>query len=299
MNLNAVSIFVKVVELGSYSEASRALDVPKSTVSRAVSGLEEELGVRLLHRTTRQLAVTDAGRAFFDRARSALAGLEDARTAAVARQSEARGTVRITAPVDLATAVLPPLVRAFRARHDGIDLDFVLTGRRVDLVAEAVDLALRAGALDDSSLVARRIGSMAHHFLAAPSYVSARGAPRSVDDLARHDVIGFRPKKGVVEARVRGPGGTKTVSFPVRIGADDFVFAKEAAVAGLGVVLMPWYLGAAELERGALVRVLPEHAAPGAPLHLVYPSARQVPQRVALFRDYLLDVLGKMPWDRS
>ncbi|HEX2572634.1 MAG TPA: LysR family transcriptional regulator [Polyangia bacterium] len=296
-DLNRVAIFVRVAEAGSFTAASATLGLPKSSVSRSVLQLENELGVRLLQRTTRKLALTDAGRAYFERARAALADLEGATAAVAADGTEPRGTVRITAPVDAGTTLLADLVTRFVRQYPRVQVELSLTARRVDLVAEGFDLALRAGRLDDSTLVARRIGTTDVGLYAAPEYLDRRGRPGTIADLAEHDCVLFRAQGGRATWSLEGPQGEETVEVTGAIMADDLSFVLRAVLAGGGVGLMPIFLCAEPATRGELVRLLPSYAFHGAALHVVLPSAQHVPARVALFRDFLIAHLNTIAWN--
>lgn len=291
MDLNRVAVFSRVVDAGSFTGAARQLGLPKSSVSRAVKQLEEELGVRLLNRTTRQLRLTDAGRVYHDGVSRALVGLEDARQAVSAAEREPTGTVRVTAPVDLAARVLTPILGRFVRQHPGIKVDLVLTNRYLDLVSEGIDLALRAGRLEDSSLIARSLGLASGGLFAAPVYLKRRGTPRRVTELTKHDCVLFRPQGERARWELVGPRGPVEVEVDGAIRSDDFSFVFHAVAEGLGIGILP--LGGCE-RAARLERVLPEHAMRGVPLHLVYPSGRFLPHRVVLLRDAIVaGVLGE------
>jgi DNA-binding transcriptional LysR family regulator len=295
MDLNRVSAFVRVVQEGSFTSAAKALGVPKSSVSRSVAQLEEELGLRLLHRTTRKLHLTDAGAAYYERVARALVDIDEATSAAAEMQAQLRGVVRVTAPVDLGVWALAPIVARFARKHPTIQVDVVLTGRVVDLVAESVDLALRVGDLRDSSLVARRIGYLHGSLWATPKYLARKGTPASVDDLAAHDCVVFRPvaARGVWQLVDRA-GGERSVQVTGPVASDDLLFVRKLVALGAGIGLVPDFLCDHEAERGSIVRVLPDWGMRGGMLHLVYPTARYVPQRVVAFRECLLAELAEL-----
>jgi DNA-binding transcriptional LysR family regulator len=289
--LNQVAVFVRVVETGSFTAAAAALGLPKSSVSRGVSRLELELGVRLLQRTTRSVHLTDAGHAYYERVAQALSGLQDAQSAVSDMQATPSGLVRVTAAVDIGASVLSPLVARFVRKHPGIHVEMLLTGRLLNLVEEGVDLAVRAGKLDDSSLVARKVGTLETRLLAAPGYLRRKGTPKAVADLSRHECVLFRARRGRSSWELSGPKGVERVDVTGSVSADDLTFIRQMLLAGTGIGLVPWTSCAQDIERGRLVRVLAEYAAPGGALHVVYPSARYVPQRVALLRDFLVQSL--------
>ena len=291
MDLNKISLFVRVVEAQGFTAAASALGIPKSSVSRGVAQLEEELGTRLLHRTTRKSSLTDAGRAYYDLASRALAGLEDARVAVSCKERTASGTVRLTAPPDLAIGVLPDLLVAFSRKEPAIQVELVLTNRVLDLVEEGIDLALRPGKLRDSSLVAKRIGPLHLGLFAAPSYLKKRGEPASVESLKEHDCVVFRPRQDGGTWRLGGPKGEETVVVKGPLSADDFGFVHRAVIAGAGVGLLPLFLAAEDEQKGRLVALLPEHQVRGGIMSLVYPSSRLMPRRVVLLRDFLAEKL--------
>ena len=292
MDLNKLNVFVRVVEARGFTAAARVLEVPKSSVSRAVTQLEETLGVRLLQRTTRTLALTEAGLALYDRASRALTELGDAAASAAEMDGAPHGTVRITAPADIGNTLLAELVVDFCREHPAIRVEVSLTGRVVDLVEEGFDLALRAGRLADSSLIARKLAIVEGAIFATPKYLKKHGTPARVADLAAHSCVVFRPQQGRATWSLRGPRGEETVSVGGQIAADDFSFVRRAVLSSAGLGVIPSFLFTHELETGKVVRVLPTYAAMGAALHLVHPSARHLPQRVQLLRDYLLEKLG-------
>ena len=292
MDLNRALTFARVVEDGGFTAAARTLRVPKSSVSRSVALLEEELGVRLLQRSTRKMQLTEAGRVFYDRASRALAGLEDAEAAVSDLQSSLRGSVRVTAPADAGAGILAPLIARFVERHPGVHVECVLTARVVDLVAEGIDFAFRASKVVDSSLVARRLVSRDGALYAAPSYLARRAAPEHVADLAAHDCVIFRADQGRTRWTLAGPDAEETVDVHGRMSADDFGFVHAAVVRGGGIGLIPQFIAEPSVARGELVRVLPGVLGLRGVWHLVYPSSRYLPRRAATFRDFVLAELG-------
>ncbi|MDB4933414.1 MAG: Transcriptional regulator, LysR family [Labilithrix sp.] len=295
MDLNRVSAFVRVVHDGSFTAAARALGLPKSSISRSVAQLEQDLGIRLLHRTTRQLHLTDAGAAFYERVSRALGDIDEATSAASDAQEELSGVVRITAPVDLGVWSLAPIVARFVRKNPKIRVELSLTGRVVDLVGEGFDLAVRAGPLRDSSLIARRVGALESVAYASPKYIERRGRPEEPSDVAAHDCVVFRPTNGKASWDLTRADGTKAVvEVTGPIATDDMSFVRKAVLAGAGIGVLPTFLCARAEQAGRLVRVLPGWALNGAVLHVAYPSARFVPQRVVVLREYLFDELGKI-----
>jgi DNA-binding transcriptional LysR family regulator len=289
MDLNRVDLFVRVVEAGSFSAAARTLGLPVSSISRAVARLEEDLGVRLLQRTTRKLALTEAGRPYFDRMQTVLTEAEAA-TDAVAGQSRApTGTVRITAPA-AGLLGLPTLLARIARTHPGLEIDLTLTTRSLDLLEEGIDLAIRGGRLPDSTMVARRIGSNDFGVVAAPSYLERRGTPRAAAELIRHDCLRLRTRGGLLPWRF-DRGKALPVTGP--LVCDDITVLYEATLGGAGLGYLPLEVLARDLRAGRLVRVLPRHRTSGGALYVLWPSQRLLPARVVLVRDLLIQGLTK------
>ena len=287
LDLNDVAAFVRVVENSGFAKAARELGVPTSTVSRAVARLEETVGVRLLHRTTRNLSVTSEGHAFHQRVAPLVASLRDATRALSTGGKEPEGLLRITAPNDIGSAFLSEEVVHFTDRYPLLRVELLLTNRKLNLVSEGIDVAVRAGRLESSSLVARKVGTLQVEFFASPSYAERHRLPTTLAELARHHIVAFGARDGKISWQLEGPRGQETVELGCRIACDDFGFVRAAAVAGGGIGLIPRMIALNDVATGRLVRVLPEYGLRGSALHVIYPSARQVPTKVTLFRDFL------------
>lgn len=295
MDLNRVSAFVRVVQDGSFTAAARALGLPKSSVSRSVAQLEHDLGIRLLQRTTRQIHLTDAGASYFERVSRALGDIGEATTAASDAQSELSGVVRLTAPVDIGIWSLASIIARFVREHPRIRVDVSLTGRVVDLVGEGFDLAVRAGPMRDSSLIARRVGELQSVAYASPKYLARRGTPHRLEDLVGHDCVLFRSTSGTAKWALRHTDGTaRSVDVTGLVASDDLSFVRKAVLAGSGIGVLPTFLCGRAEATGKLVRVLNDWSLDGAVLHVAYPSARFVPQRVVVLREHLLSELGNI-----
>ncbi|HET9680087.1 MAG TPA: LysR family transcriptional regulator [Gammaproteobacteria bacterium] len=285
MNLNQITLFVRVVETGSFAEAARLLDLPRSSVSRGVAALEKSLGVRLLQRTTRQLNLTEEGREYYQAVSRSLAGLDDAAAAVTHQQEEPGGQLRITASMDVGLYLLAPVTAKLLARYPQISVDTELTPRVVDIVQEGFDLALRVGKLSDSRLVARHLGLLHQGVFASQDYLAAHGTPQSVANLAAHRCISFM---GVHHWRLIGPAGSSTVQIQSTANSDNLQFSQALVADGIGIGLLPLY---SVVDDERLVRLLPDYATAGNPLQLVYPGARYLPKRMTLLRDTLLDTI--------
>jgi DNA-binding transcriptional LysR family regulator len=290
IDLNDVSTFVRVADGGGFTAAAKALGVPKSTVSRALVRLEHKLGVRLMQRTSRSLALTDAGRAYYERVRGAVASVSDATADVVDMGAEPRGTIRLTAPVDIGTALVAGVVASFSAQYPDVVFEVSLTSRVVDLVAEGFDLAIRASALRDSSLVARKLGDASLGLFASQTYLERRGTPAKVADLAKHDFVAFSAMSLGSTLPLTGPDGEESVEVHGSIAADDLRFVERVVAAGAGIGLIPLFFTECEShqEQAGLRRILPKWTLRGAGVSIVAPSARQEPRRVKLFREALL-----------
>jgi DNA-binding transcriptional LysR family regulator len=292
MDLNRAATFIRVVEAGNFTRAAEALNLPTSSISRSVAKLEDDLGITLLERTTRRVALTDAGRAFFERAREALAGLEEANSLALDAAKEAHGVVRAAVPVEM-SANMGALFAMFLDQHPRIRMELTFTNRGAELVGDLVDIAVAIGRLPDSSLVTRRVGNATHKLYAAPAYLARRGTPRTVADLAKHDAIADRAIGGEARWDLVGPRGNEHVDVRARIVGDAAAFIADAARAGLGIAMLHTWEGDAGIRDGSLVAVLPKFSAETA-LHVLTHGSRHLPRRVMLVRDFLVERLAQV-----
>jgi DNA-binding transcriptional LysR family regulator len=280
VDYNDLALFTRVVERGSFTAAAQAVGLPKSSVTRSIARLEKALGVRLIQRTTRQRGVTDAGRELYERVRGAVGALEEATEAVREHGREPQGVVRVSCMPDADLMGLPDMIAAMRQKLPSIHIELSLTGRVVDLVAEGVDLAIRAGRLGDSSLIAKKVGATSSGLWASKSYLKKRGRPKQLADLTEHDCVLFRGKSG----RARWTFQDDHVDVEGVLSVDDYGFLAHALEAGLGIGPLPIFTA----RRSSLERVLPDFELPGAPMHVVMPSASYVPARVTAVRDLLV-----------
>jgi DNA-binding transcriptional LysR family regulator len=301
MDLDAISAFARVVSTGSFTAAARELGLPKSSISRTVARLEEQLGVRLLQRTTRRLHLTEAGQAYFSEIEPALRQLSDANRAATRLGKEPRGTIRVTAPVDLGALALADIIAAFVRKYPRIHVDLSLSPKHVDLIAEGFDLAVRAASrMDDSSLVARKVGSTALGLYASADYLKRRGEPTTLAALREHDCILFRGKNGRSTWQLQGPQGPEEIEVKGPVNVDEMLFVREAVQAGIGIGRLPTFPLNDKCALGAQpVRVLPRYGVGGAGLYVVTSSLRNLPARVTLFRDALISELSARRWSQG
>ncbi|MGC4000850.1 MAG: LysR family transcriptional regulator [Anaeromyxobacter sp.] len=288
MDLNHVVVFEAVARTGSFSAAAKALEMPKSSVSRAIARLENELGVQLLFRTTRKVSLSEAGTALYDRVTPLLRSMKDAVSGLPERGEAPSGTLKVTAPVDLGVLFLAEVLARYASRYPGVSVDLHLTGRVVDLVGEGFDVALRVAAkLADSTLIVRRAAPILFQLFASPTYLARRGTPRTAEELEAHDWVAFRggPQKLRV-APVRAPGDR-----PPRIVCDDLLFVRDAVKAGVGIGLLPTFVAEGDVLAGSLVRILPKFERTAGSLYVVTPSAKHVPAKVVAFRDLVMELL--------
>ncbi len=292
MDLNRATTFVRVVETGGFTRAAEALGLPASSVSRAVSKLEGDLGVTLLERTTRKVTLTEAGRAFFERAREALAGLEEANALALDAAREVHGVVRLAVPPEFG-AKLGGAFNTFASQYPRVRIEVTFTGRGAELVGDLVDIALVLGRLPDSSLLTRRLGESKDKLYASPSYVREHGQPRRVAELANHQAILSRAVGGESRWELEGPRGVEHIDVVGRMVGDHAQFMIDAAIGGLGIALLPSWIGDPLVTQGKLVAILPRFSTT-TPLHLLTHGSRHLPRRVALLRDFLYETLTKV-----
>jgi DNA-binding transcriptional LysR family regulator len=280
-DLNAVSTFAKVVELKSFRAAAAALGIPKSTVSRKIAELEDTLGARLLERTTRSLRLTEAGHAYHLRIAPALDVLVEAERAIEEQNEKPSGKLKLSMTVEGGQTLLAPVLSEYLRSYPEVRLQIELTDRRVDLVEEGFDLAIRAGALADSTLIARKLGSPGSlHVYASPQYLERRGNVRHPEELVRHDclLMSAQSTPGVWTFRER----RKLLPVKVRAYAEanSFVLLRELSLAGHGFARLPRYFASPWLEQGLLVSVLDQFLPEPMPWHAVYPSARHLSPKV-------------------
>ena len=284
-----VRAFVCVAEAGSITQAAQRLGVAKSIVSRRVSQLERTLGAVMLMRTARGTALTDAGRTYYTRGAAALAELEFAQEAIEKLTTEISGELRISVPQALQCR-LASLLADFVALHPKIQLEVCFEDRQVDLVGEGYDLAMRIGNLPDSSLITRRLAAVRAVVAASPAYLDARGRPEQPGDLAGHDVIHYTNAPS--QWRFRGPDGWEYVRGISRLRTDSGQMVLDAGKAGLGVIILPWFMAEQAILDGDLEPILPHHPHEGGGLHLLMPPARARIARVRALVDFLADKFG-------
>lgn len=301
--LDAMTVFARVAETASFTGAAQVLGRPKTSVSLSVQRLEEALGTRLLHRTTRRVRLTHDGQALYQRGLDLLADADELRTLFRPADGGLQGRLRVDMPLGVARHIVLPQLATFLDEHPGLSVELGSTDRRVDPVREGFDCVLRVGPLDDSSLVARPLGRYPLINCASPAYLLQHGRPQGLGDLAQHRVVRYAaafgaPSTGFEVADPDAPGGVREVAMsgPVTVNNSDAYVS--ACLAGLGLVQVPRVGVAALLASGQLEEVLPQHQAPAMPVVLLVPHRRQLPRRVQVFMGWLAERMAPhlAPW---
>lgn len=293
--------FVAVVEAGSFTAAAERLDAAKSAISRRVSSLEERLGVQLLQRTTRRQNLTDTGRSFYERSARILADLDEAEAAVHQEHGELRGHLHLALPLSFSIHHMRDPIAEFARRHPKVSFDLDLNDRRVDLVQEGADLALRIGHLSDSSLIARRLFASRTVVCASPDYLDKVGAPETPHDLADHRCLVYGNLSDPTRWFARGKDG---VEYRVRVNSvltstSGDLLARLAAD-GMGIVMQPTFIAGELIKRGDLVPLLTQYDWPESPAYAVYPPTRHLSFRVRTFIDFLVEYFSGTPyWDED
>lgn len=292
-----IEALVAVVEAGTFSAAGERLGVAKSVVSRRVSQLEQRLGSRLLHRTTRRLTLTDAGNNFYQRAVQILADLEDAEQGVAFDATGLRGALKLAAPLSFGLAHLSGVLTEFLEQHPAIELNLDLNDRSINLVEEGFDLAVRIGELQDSTLIARRLGTSRTVTAASRDYLDRYGVPQHPDELQRHIGLQYSNTSYRRQWQYATPDGKPLHAQPqIRMRANNGEALACAAVAGIGITAGPAFILARYIREGRLQRILADFIQPATGIHAVTPPGRLVPRRVQAFIDFLAGRLGDRPY---
>ncbi|MGJ7918733.1 LysR family transcriptional regulator [Massilia sp. LXY-6] len=291
-----MKVFSAVVEAGSFTVAAHALQMSKTAVSRYVAELEERLGIRLLHRTTRRLSPTTEGEVFHARCRELLENLDEAEAEITSRSGEASGLLKANVPVTFGLMHLAPLWPALMARHPKLALDVTLSDRVADLVEEGFDLAVRIGQLPASSLIGRKLASTRMVVCASPDYLSARGEPARPAELAAHDVISYSLFAAGENWTFSGPDGPVTVKVAARMRTNSGDTCRAAALQHQGIILQPSFLVGADLAQGRLKEILPGYRSSALGIYAVYPSRKFLSPKVRVLIDFLAEAFVEPAW---
>ena len=300
--LTGLEVFARVAGAGSLSAAARALGMSQTMVTKHIAALEGRLGVKLFHRTTRRLSITEAGRNYLESSARILADIEAADAAVAADRVEPRGLLRLNAPVSFGTRQIAPLLAEFAARHPRVTVELGLNDRLVDLAEEGWDLAIRIGNLSSSSLIARRIAPCRIAVCAAPSYLEARGTPRTVASLADHNCLGYTlSQRTPIDRWVFGAGADFSVQISGNLRANNGDALRAAAIAGQGIIHQPTFIVADDLRAGRLVALtLDQPNVELGGIYAVFLPDRHPPARVRAFIDFIAGRFApEPPWDRE
>jgi DNA-binding transcriptional LysR family regulator len=289
IDLPLLRSFVKVVQTGSFTRAADALNTHKAHLSRTVSQLERALGVRLLERTTRSLSLTEVGREFYERSLGILAAVDDTQLAMQQAQGEPRGTLRLTCGVEFGMLAVGGWINRYLRRHPQVNVDAEMTGRIVDLVHEGLDLAIRVGDLPDSTLAARRLGTLRYALYASVAYLKRRPAPRAPEDLANHNLLVFAAPNQRNHWTLMRDEQIRRVPLAPRFRASNTYAIRDAASDGLGIAALPRLIGDPLVAEGRLRLVLKGWHLPDVPVHAVFASARFLAPKVRAFVDLALE----------
>ncbi len=296
-NFGDLEIFARVVGAGSMSAAGRELGLSPAVVSKRLRRLEDRLGTRLLQRTTRQIALTEAGQGFYERVVAILAGVEEAETFVTRRSAIARGTLKVSAPTSFGRMHIAPNLGAFMEDNGDLNVNLLLSDDLVDIVGEGFDVAIRIAELEDSSLVARKLAPVRRILCASPSYLGKQGAPQTLESLEQHNCLTHQVSDSW---RLDGPEGTVSFRPSGNLSTNSSEVVREAVLADMGIALRStWDIGQ-ELADGRLVRVLPEYeSSTNVGIYAIYPSRQFLPVKVRVFIDYLANLFGSVPYWES
>ncbi len=299
--LTSLEVFTKVASTGSFSAAGRAMGLSQTMVTKHIAALEARLGIKLLHRSTRRLSLTEAGRNYLDACARVLADIETADNAVAADRFEPKGMLRLNVPVTFGERQVAPLLPEFACRYPRVTVELGLNDRLVDLAEEGWDLAIRIGNLADSSLIARRLAPCRMMVCAAPSYLEARGRPRTVAELARHNCLGYTLSRWLLADRwLFGADGKVAVAVSGNLRANNGDALRAAAAAGQGVIYQPTFIVADDLRAGTLVALEMDHPTVAAGIHAVFLPEPHPAAKVRAFIDFLpARFVPEPPWDRG
>ena len=288
--------FATVVDAGSFVKAAEALAASKAAVSRYVADLETRLGVRLLHRTTRRLSLTEEGQVFYARCKELLAGVDEAEAEITSSSGEASGLARINVPVTFGIRHLAPLWGPFMQAHPKVALDITLSDRVVDLVDEGYDLAVRIATLPSSMLISRRLATTRLVLCASPEYLRSNGEPRSPQDLADHRVLAYTYLSTKDEWRFEGPDGAVSVKTQPGLHSNSGDTCRAVALAHQGVILQPTFLVGDDLAAGTLVELMPNYRSIELGIYAIYPTRKHVAAKVRVLIDFLVEAFRTPRW---
>lgn len=290
MDLNRAFLFIKIVEAGNISNAARILNEPKAKLSRNLALLEEELGVQLVYRTTRQFRLTDAGVEFYQNSKDHIAGLMEA-AAHLKTEEQISGPLRITAPDDIGIHVISKIVHEFSALHPAVNFELIYSNEMIDLVKQGVDVAFRVGQLKDSSMIQKKIGDVEFIIAASPKYLNKVNPLVSVDDLPSYQTIGFNSGERTTW-KLTHRNKKKSIRLKHKFLINNFVGLRDLVIDGHGIGYLPKFLCHAHLASGELIQILKQWGDEGAPLHIIVPQQKKISPKVRQFMDFAAKRIG-------
>jgi len=290
--IECMRAFVATVGANGFAAAARALDVPRSKISKQIQALEEAIGVQLLQRTTRSLHLTEAGAEYYDACRDVIASLDEAEQRARTGMGEIRGVLRVNAPMSFGLSRLGPLIPRFNELHPNVELQVVLSDQQVDPVKGGFDVTIRIASLPDSSMIARSLAPAPRIMVASPDYLAREGTPQTPKDLAHHKCLSYGYLQSGVSLQLCNGKETQRVTVSGPLHANNGDILAQAAVAGMGIALLPNFIIERAVADGRLVPVLCDWEAPAITVNAVYPSSRRVPMKTRAFIDFLVTELS-------
>ncbi len=295
----AIPVFVAVVENGGFSAAARTLGISKSAVSKRINQLEAHLGVRLLHRTTRKLSLTEAGERYFEHASRALAAAGQAEDAVTELQGEPQGHLRISAPMSFGRLHVAPLIPKFLKRCPKLQIDLVMDDQKVDLVAGGFDVAIRAGNLPASTLIARKLAPVRQALCASPDYIDRYDQPGRPAELSSHNCVLYSYSSDANEWTLIGEGGPETVTVSGSYQVNNSEALLEALREGVGIGRLPTFVAGPDLKTGRLVKLFESYSLPDFTIYAVFPERQYLPAKVRVFLDFAIEHFGgdRPYWD--
>ena len=295
----AIPVFVAVVENGGFSAAARTLGISKSAVSKRINQLEAHLGVRLLHRTTRKLSLTEAGERYFEHAAQALTAAGQAEDAVTELQGEPQGNLKISSPMSFGRLHVAPLIPKLLQRYPKLQIDLVMDDRKVDLVAGGFDVAIRAGNLPASTLIARKLAPVRQVLCASPDYIDRYGLPGTPAELSGHNCVLYSYSSDAGEWTLIGESGPETVTVSGSYQVNNSEALLEALREGVGIGRLPTFVAGPDLKTGQLVKLFESYSLPAFTLYAVFPERQYLPAKVRAFLDFAIEYFGgdKPYWD--
>ena len=295
----AIPVFVAVVENGGFSAAARTLGISKSAVSKRINQLEAHLGVRLLHRTTRKLSLTEAGERYFEHAAQALTAAGQAEDAVTELQGEPQGNLKISSPMSFGRLHVAPLIPKLLQRYPKLQIDLVMDDRKVDLVAGGFDVAIRAGNLPASTLIARKLAPLRQVLCASPDYIDRYDRPGTPAELSSHNCLLYSYSSDANEWTLIGEGGPETVTVSGSYQVNNSEALLEALREGIGIGRLPTFVAGPDLKTGRLVKLFESYSLPDFTLYAVFPERQYLPAKVRAFLDFAIEYIGgdKPYWD--